>query len=718
MSDGKVIYEVRADDSKLTSDLNKVQSTIKRDAKNAANSMAQEAQSAGDEIERHARNTGDSVNGVTDNVASSFSQKISSLPKVAGAAFAAIGTAAVAVGTTAVTAAVDLDKAINQFAASTGTAQSDLGAYEETLKSIYANNYGESFEDIANAMATVTQQVGELDQSSLQSLTENAFLLRDTFEYDVGESVRAASTMMKQFGIDGDTAMGLIAAGAQNGLDFSGELIDSINEYSVHFAKVGLDAADMFAIFEAGAEGGAFNIDKIGDAVKEMSLLVLEGSDDTVHAMSLIGLNWDEMAYKMAAGGEPAKEAFMAIVEGLAEMEDPLMQNIAGVGIFGTMWEDLGADAVTALADISSGAYETGGNLQQLSEIKYDDLGSMLEGLKRSVELLLVPLGEALIPAISEIATALMPIIEELMPPLTELLGSIINELLPPIVELLDQILPPIMELVQTFLPPLIELAGALIEPLTQLFSAILPPLVEMLQMLLEPILQLIESLLPPLIELFSSLGPLLEALSPIITALATLLSGVLSAAFQIISPIIEGVIGILDGLIQFITGVFTGNWQKAWDGVKKIFSSMWEALKSLFKTPINWIIDKLNSFLQGLNKIKIPDWVPGIGGKGFNIPKIPKLKLGLDYVPSDDFPALLHKGEAVLTAEDAAVWRAIGGSSRFSLDGALSNSSNIVYKIDKFADYFVIREEADIDKISSALYRQIRQRERARGIY
>ena len=120
-----------------------------------------------------------------------------------------------------------------------------------------------------------------LDQASLQNITESAFTLRDTFGYDINESVRAANTMMTQFGIEGDKAMGLIATGAQNGLDFSGELLDSISEYSVQFAKVGLDADDMFKIMEKGAETGAFNLDKVGDAIKEMSIRVIDGSATT-----------------------------------------------------------------------------------------------------------------------------------------------------------------------------------------------------------------------------------------------------------------------------------------------------------------------------------------------------------------------------------------------------------------------------------------------------
>ena len=718
MSDGKIVYEVKIDDSKVKGELSSVGSKISAEAKSTSGKMEKEAKETGDEISKQAQETGEDVNKATDGVSTNFSSKLSGMAKVAGASFAAIGAAAIAVGTAAVTSAVDLDQAVNQFAASTGTAQEEMGAYEETLKNIYANNYGESFEDIANAMATVKQQVGELDQASLQTLTESAFLLRDTFEYDVGESVRAASTIMEQFGTDGETAMNLIATGAQNGLDFSGELIDSINEYSVHFAKVGLDAEDMFAVFEAGAESGAFNLDKIGDAVKEMSIRVVDGSDTTIEGFELIGLSADEMAAKFAAGGESAKEAFTQTIEALAGIEDPLAQNQAGVDLFGTMWEDLGADAVTALADIQSGAYETSDALSQMGEVKYDDLGSMLEGLKRSLELLLIPLGETLVPAIAAVAEQLMPVVEELLPPLSELLGTLIESVLPPIIELIEEILSPLMELVETLLPPLVELAEAIIAPLAEILGAILPPLIEVLQMFIEPLVELLDVILPPLMELFEALAPLIEALSPIITFLASLFSGVLASSIQTVMPIIEALIGILDGLLQFITGVFTGDWESAWEGIQKIFGNVFEGLKELFKFPINWIIDKLNNFIRSVNRIKIPDWVPGVGGKSINLSTIPRLKVGLDYVPDDDFPALLHKGEAVLTAEDAAIWRSVGGSVGLSsaVSGGLGGDTN--YNIAKFADYFVVREEADIDKISAAIYRQIRQRERARGLY
>lgn len=111
------------------------------------------------------------------------------------------------------------------------------------------------------------------------------------------------------------------------------------------------------------------------------------------------------------------------------------------------------------------------------------------------------------------------------------------------------------------------------------------------------------------------------------------------------VDSIFGGIKRTFGGLIDFITGVFTGNWKRAWEGVKNIFGGIWEAMKGLFKTPINWIIGKLNTFLRHINKIKIPDWVPKWmgGGKGFNFTEIPMLAKGGII----DQPTLAIAGEA-----------------------------------------------------------------------
>ena len=177
------------------------------------------------------------------------------------------------------------------------------------MEDIYTNNYGDSFEDIGEAMASITQNLGDLDDASLQNVTESAFALRDTFGYEIPESTRAAKAMMDNFGTSGEEAMNLIAAGAQNGLDYSGELLDSISEYSVQFAKVGLDADDMFKVFQKGAESGALIWTRLVCS-QRVSIRAIDGSDTTVDGFKRIGLNADEMAAKFSAGGDTAKQAF------------------------------------------------------------------------------------------------------------------------------------------------------------------------------------------------------------------------------------------------------------------------------------------------------------------------------------------------------------------------------------------------------------------------
>lgn len=93
--------------------------------------------------------------------------------------------------------------------------------------------------------------------------------------------------------------------------------------------------------------------------------------------------------------------------------------------------------------------------------------------------------------------------------------------------------------------------------------------------------------------------------------------------------PIINSLEVIFMGLTNFIGGVFSGNWRRAWFGVRQIFESIVSGLSHIFKAPLNFMIDGINKFLSGIGKIKIPDWVPGVGGKGFSIPKIPRLAKG-----------------------------------------------------------------------------------------
>lgn len=699
------------------------------------------------EADKNIENTGKKSEGL--------GAKLSSVAKTAGKWALGIGTAAVTVassiGGMAVSTSQDIDKAVDSYVVATGSAVESTDEYQKVLENIYKNNYGEDFQDIADSMAQVSNQMGDLNDTDLQNITENALALRDTFGYDVQESVRAAKMMMDQFGLTSEQAFNLIAQGAQQGLDKNGDLLDSINEYSVHFKQAGFDASEMLNVFKTGAENGAFSIDKIGDAVKEMGIRLRDGTAN--EALTQMGFDANKITEAFAKGGDEANTAFIEIAKGLNNIQDPLTQNQIGVQLFGTMWEDLGADAVTAMTLYGDQFNKSIDTMNQVKEIKYDNLSDMFEALKRNVEMLVLPLGNSLMPILEQVIGLLndnIPAIQGLIEQITPIITDLFTQLLPPlmdlgqtlmpiIMQLLQQLIPFITQIIQTILPVLVQLLQILLPPIMQIVQAVLPILIQLLQpilqllqpiinllqpiitlvmSLLEPLLSLINTILPPLISLFTLIiDAILPPLQAGFNAVASVLSGAFGGAFSTIQSIVSGVMNVLQNIIDFIRNVFTGNWEGAWQNVRNIFSNIISGIANIFKTPLNWIIDGINSFIRGINSIKIPDWVPLVGGLGFNIPTIPRLKVGIDYVPSDYYPAFLDKGERVLTKEENQEYnknlrKPVENIIQEDNNNKTINEGNIIINIENFIN----NRDTDIQTLAEQLAFYYKQKKLAKG--
>lgn len=297
-----------------------------------------------------------------------------------------------------------LDSSVNKIAAATNASAEEVNKLRSIVEQIYGGNFGEGFEDIADSISKIKQNLGELDDKELVKVTESAYALKDVFDYDIAESSRAVKAMMENFGVSASEAYDYIARGAQNGLDYSGELLDNISEYSVQFKKMGLSASDMFKIFANGSENSAWNLDKIGDSVKELAIRVIDGSDTTKQGFEALGLDADNMAKKFAAGSDSARAAFQEVITALAGMNDPIAQNTAGINLMGTMWEDMGAEAVLALGDISDSAFDCAGAMDAIKDVNYSSLNNSLENVQRQIDLLIEPIGESLIPVLDEAA--------------------------------------------------------------------------------------------------------------------------------------------------------------------------------------------------------------------------------------------------------------------------------------------------------------------------
>lgn len=705
MADGEILYEVRASLDKLREDMLSAQD----EAKKGGNKLADIAKAGG---------------------------------KAIAGGFAVVGGAAIAAGGYGVNLANDMDSAMNQFMATTGHAAESAEYYQDVLEKIYANNYGEDFQDIADSMALVNKNLGDMSAENLQSTTEAAFALRDTFDYDITESTRAAKAMMDNFGVSGEEAFELIASGAQNNLDYSGELIDSINEYSVQFGKLGFTADDMFNIFQKGADSGAWNLDKVGDAVKEFSIRAIDGSDSTKQGFEACGLSADKMAAEFGKGGESAKKAFSETVKALSSIEDPLERDAAGVALFGTMWEDLGPDVIAQLGDIEDGAYSTGNALEEIQDVKYDDLGSMLEGLKRSVEMLALPLGEALIPVLTELIEEVLPVIQEVLPDVIEAFETFLepvlqlaSEALPGIIDgfsqlmsddlmplMTEEILPALKEAFESLqpvfdlfkdeiLPLVVDLFKELMPPIMELINNLIPPLVDVFNALAVPIIDFISSLLPSLKSLFEGVADVVDMLSPVIAYLADMFQDRLQTALNIVKPIVEHVIAVFKNLIDFIKNVFTGDWSAAWDNIVNIFKSCFNLIPTIAENVINGAIGVINSLINGVNKItdKIPGdpigQIPTIGEVS-----LPRFHTGgiIDFKGKYESPIMAMDGEMVLTA--AQQKRLFDIANGAYSPESLTNSSNVNNHTDvkiEHKNYFTVRSDIDIIRISEELSRQ-----------
>ncbi|MCA4755519.1 phage tail tape measure protein [Mycolicibacterium fortuitum] len=156
-----------------------------------------------------------------------------------------------------------LDAQSGQLAAATGATAAELEGLQDISQSLYRQGMGEGVSDLTDALV-VARNVTKQEGDELERTAKNAIVLQDVFRFDIPESVKATDTMMRQFGITNEQSMNLLAQGAQRGLDKSGELLDSANEYAPQFAALGYSANEMMDFFASGLEAGAWNLDKVG----------------------------------------------------------------------------------------------------------------------------------------------------------------------------------------------------------------------------------------------------------------------------------------------------------------------------------------------------------------------------------------------------------------------------------------------------------------------
>lgn len=294
-------------------------------------------------------------------------------------------------------------------------------------------------------------------------------------------------------------------------------------------------------------------------------------------------------------------------------------------------------------------------------------VGFVNEHIVPVVEDILELLVTTVIPGIISGVQAAAPVVMEVFQAIADFIGGII----PIIGDFIAGIMPVISEVItfiQTYVLPIVG------EVFNFIVQQVLPFIVQGIQQLGSIITTVLQAVLPVVQTVFTTIWNIIQPiLQQVLTTVQAVLPAVLSIfqnVFNTISGIISAVQQVLSGIIQFITGVFSGNWTQAWEGIKSIFSGVWDGILSICKGVINRITGAVNVVIRGLNSLKVPDWVPGIGGKGINIPEIPQLAKGSKNTP-DTFIAGEAGPELITNAPGRTVYTAQQTKDIFSAQNA-----------------------------------------------
>lgn len=505
----------------------------------------------------------------------------------------------------------EFDNAYDTIRIGTGATGDALTSLEDDMKAVY-ENVPAAMEDTSQAIADYNTRLG-LTGTDLQDISQQALQVSDMLDEDLGTVIEGSSKAFQVWNIDADNmgdAMDYVFKASQStGTGFS-DLMTNVQKFAPQLQNLGYDFEESVALISQLDKAGVNNTEVLAAMKKSVASLAKEG----------IG----------------AEEGLQQYSDKIKNAKDMTEATSVASEIFGTRAASTMAAAIRdGSIDVSNFASELLASSETISTAANDtyDFAERLEMFKHQAEVALEPLANTvfdsindLMPVVSEALTQIMPIIDDLV---TDLI-PVINEILPQIVDLVLEMLPFATQILTTILPVMLDLLNMIMPILSQAITLVLPIIIQLLQTLMPVITELVNG---PIGELLNALLNLMtNAASPligVIQILAAMFTGALQGALSSIMPFINSVIGIFTNLINFIMNVFTGNWSAAWQNVVNIFKNIFTAIGSYVKAPINAIITGINSFIAGVNKIKIPSWVPKVGGKSLNIAKIGYLAEG-----------------------------------------------------------------------------------------
>lgn len=371
-----------------------------------------------------------------------------------------------------------------------------------------------------------------------------------------------------------------------------------------------------------------------------------------ITVIKLVQTHLEEIrSFIQRAFGDEALAVFDKIVAVITNVENTIKNVFSGenIGAARDKIQELFGDKGAAVFDTFVNVLGTVKNA--VSEV----VGFITANVVPVAEQVLQVITTQVIPGIVSFIQAAAPTIMQIIQSVADFIGAII----PVIGSFIAGLMPIISEIItfiSTYVLPIIS------ELFSFICSTVLPAISDAIQAILPVVQNVLQTLLPAIQTALSTIwnivSPIIQGILAAVQFVMPTIQAIVQSGVQAISGVISGIVTVLNGIITFITGVFSGNWRQAWEGIKSIFSGIWQAIKSVCTGAINGIISAVNTVIRGLNKVKVPDWVPGVGGKGINISEIPMLAKGSSNTP-DTFIAGEAGPELITNAPGRTVFTA-----------------------------------------------------------
>lgn len=578
---GKSATGGKADIRQLTDALDTV------DDGEAIRNLIEELKQAGDA----AQDTAEDVGQIAENT------KGAALMQTADQ-LSAVGDKIQDIGTKAMDAYSETENAVTKVNAYFGETGQAAEESANVIKSVYSDGVGESMDSVADAVLMVKKNLGDLSETDLTNLTQQAITLDELYGIDMNETLRGVNSLMQQYGLTAQEAMDYIVVGTQNGLDKTNELGDNLSEYAGKFSQAGYSASEYFQLLDNGLKNGAYNLDKVNDAINEVTTRLVDGTIG--ESIGSFSTKTQELFTSWQNGGATQKQVIDSIVADIGNCTNQQEAlNLAALA-FGTMAEDGNLKFITSLTSVGSTYDSVKGSAQGMFDATTTPMQQM-ESNTRKLQQALVPLGEKL----AELANAILPPLVSVI----TTIGGWFERLPGP---------------VQNF----VIILGALLAAFTALTPVIAAISVAMgaLNVSMLPIIAVIAAVaaaIAGIIAIIQNWGAITqwfgELWNTICTGIGAMVDSLkawfsnlwthLQSVWEGICNVVQTAVMLLGSIIQGAIDIITLPFQMIWENCKGIVSSVWEGIKSVVSSAIHAVSSTISSVMGAIKNVISTVW-------------------------------------------------------------------------------------------------------------